>query len=87
MAAGTGDAGEACGGDGRGSGWFGPGPIWIGRGSEWEGRVADGVVRVSGSHRWGDKERVGGGGRGMVVAQWGLWSAGPKPGGFLFFFF
>ena len=42
VAAGTGDAGEACGGDGRGSGWFGPDPIWIGRGSEWGGEWVDG---------------------------------------------
>ena len=70
-----------------GSGWFGPDPIWIGRGSEWEGRVADGVVRVSGSHRWGGIRRRWGAGA-WWVAQWGLWSAGPKPrGGSLLPFF
>ena len=34
-----------------------------------------------------DKREWGSGRLGLVVAQLGLWSAGPKPGGVLFYYF
>ena len=66
VAAGTGDAGEACGGDGRGSGWFGPDPIWIGMGSEWGVEWVTGWLGFRGltgggiRREWGGRGLVGG---------------------------